>query len=108
MDEIQPTDHYGMCPQHSLSNPVPSVVKMSVGGCSATEFRARSIHPGSGELDHLAPLVDLIGEALSEIAGGAGRSIAAELDYARLDALFAKACVHLLVEARDDIGRDAF
>src|SRR3954462_4543822 len=93
MDEIQPTDHYGMCPQHSLSNPVPSVVKMSVGGCSATEFRARSIHPGSGELDHLAPLVDLIGEALSEIAGGAGRGVAAELDYARFDALFAKACV---------------
>src|SRR6185295_8147546 len=58
-----------------------------------------SLHLGAGEFHHLAPLVDLAGEGLGEIGRGAGRGIAAELDNAGLDALFAEAGVHLLVEA---------
>ena len=59
---------------------------------------------GAGELDHLAPLLGLIGDELAEVGGRARKHRAAHVGDPRLDLGIGEARIDLLVELVDDFG----
>src|SRR5215510_10858346 len=60
-----------------------------------------------GRPDHLAPLLSIVGDKLTEVAGRARKDAAAEVGKPRLDIGIGKASIDLLVEFLDDRGRRA-
>src|SRR5262245_47944814 len=65
----------------------------------------RSFRLDAGELDHLAPLLGLIGNELSELDRAHRHGHMAYLSHPRLDLGFDEAGVDLTIERLDDLGR---
>src|SRR5262245_48778096 len=72
----------------------------------------RNISPGphgslrldARELDHLGPLLGLVGDQLAKVDRGAGKHRAAQVGKPRHDLGIGESCVGLLVERVDDFG----
>src|SRR5215472_7043738 len=73
---------------------------------AATES-ADSIRPDAGELDHVAPLLDFLRDALAEVGRRSGQHRAAEVGKSRLHAGIDESRVDLVVELVDNLGRRA-
>src|SRR5712691_12883262 len=74
--------------------------------CSnATETRPGSLRLDARELDHLGPLLRVVGNELSEIGRRARDNLAAQVDEPGLDPRIGQARVDLVVEPVDDLGR---
>src|SRR5262245_56126899 len=68
--------------------------------------RAASLRLDVGGADHLAPLLDFIGDELSELAGRVRhRRYDSEFDEPLPDPAVEKGGIDQLVERRDDVGR---
>ena len=65
----------------------------------------RSLHLDIGRPDHLAPLLGLIGDELSELDSAHRHRHMAYLSHPRLDLGFDETGVDLTIERLDDLGR---
>src|SRR5262249_18938518 len=66
---------------------------------------ARSFRLDTRELDHLAPLLGVIGDELAEVGGSAWKCSGTQLGEPRLHLGIGESRVDLLVELVDDLGR---
>src|SRR5262245_54391870 len=66
---------------------------------------ARSFRLDTRELDHLAPLLGVIGDELAEVGGRAWKCSGTQLGEPRLHLGIGESRVDLLVELLDDLGR---
>src|SRR6266446_2261259 len=64
----------------------------------------RSVRFGTGELDHLGPLLCLVRDELAEVGGRKRKHRAAQFGDPRLQLRIDESCIDLLVELLDDLG----
>jgi hypothetical protein len=75
------------------------------GGFMEYGSTAASVWLDTRRLDHLGPLLGLIGDKLSEVGGRSGQHSAAQIGEARLDLGIGERGVDLFVELVDDLSR---